>query len=199
MIKQQIPNNAIRQVLLLLFILLLGYILFSELRTFLPAFLGSYTLYVIMRKYMFILEDKFKWRRSLAAFLLMFLSFIIILLPVYILINMMSSKIAFAIQHLNDVLVSIKQFIQRYEVQYRIDILTETNINKLTNWGAQTLPQILGATLSTLVAIIVMYFILFFMLTQGRSMESKFYAWAPLKDENILGCAKSFPICAALR
>jgi predicted PurR-regulated permease PerM len=182
----QIPNNAIRQVLLLLFILLLGVILFSELRTFIPAFLGSYTLYVLMRKYMFVLEGKYKMRRSLAAALLMFLSFIIILLPIFILINMLASKIAFAIQHLNDVLLSIKQLIQKYEVQYRVEILTGENISKLTNWGAQTLPQILGATLSSLVAIIVMYFILFFMLTQGRWMESKFYEWAPLKDENLL-------------
>ena len=101
MLKQQIPNNAIRQVLLLLFILLLGYILFSELRTFIPAFLGSYTLYVIMRKYMFLLESRYKMRRSFAAAILMFLSFIIILLPVYILINMMSAKIAFAISALS--------------------------------------------------------------------------------------------------
>lgn len=182
--KQQIPNNAIRQVLLLLFILLLGVILFSELQTFIPAFLGSYTLYVIMRKYMFTLEAKM--RRSWAAALLMFLSFVIILLPIYVLVNMMSSKIAFAIQHMNEVLLSIKQFIQQYEVKYKIEILNETNINKLTNWGAQTLPQILSATLGTLVTIIVLYFILFFMLTQGRMMESKFYEWAPLKDENIL-------------
>lgn len=184
--NQQIPNNAIRQILLLLFILLLGVILFAELKTFIPAFLGSYTLYAIMRKYMFVLEDRYKMRRSVAAFILMFLSFIIILLPIYILINMMSTKVAFAIQHLNDVLVSIKQFIQKYEVEYRVNILTENNISKLTNWGAQTLPQILNATLSGLIAIIVMYFILFFMLTQGRWMESKFYEWAPLKDENLL-------------
>ena len=184
--KQQIPNNAIRQILLLLFILLLGVILFSELQTFIPAFLGSYTLYAIMRKYMFILETKYKMRKTLAAFVLMLLSFIIILVPIFILVNMMSTKIAFAIQHLNEVLTSIKQFVQQYEVKYNIEILNDTNINKLTNWGAQTLPQILNATLGTLVAIIVMYFILFFMLTQGRWMESKFYEWAPLKDENLL-------------
>ena len=182
--KQQIPNNAIRQVLLLLFILLLGVILFSELQTFIPAFLGSYTLYVIMRKYMFTLERKM--RRTWAAALLMFLSFVIILLPIYVLVNMMSSKIAFSIQHMNEVLFSIKQFIQQYEVKYNIEILNETNISKLTNWGAQTLPQILSATLGTLVTIIVLYFVLFFMLTQGRMMESRFYEWAPLKDENIL-------------
>jgi predicted PurR-regulated permease PerM len=108
---------------------------------------------------MFTLESKFKMRRTLAAVLLMVLSFIIILLPIFILINMMATKITFAIQHMNDVLLSIKQLIQRYELKYQIDILTETNINKLTNWGAQTLPQILGATLSTLITIIVMYFI----------------------------------------
>lgn len=184
--NQQIPNNTVRQVLLLLFLLLLGFILFNQLKTFLPAFLGSYTLYIMMRKYMFMLEGKFKWRRSWAAALMMFLSFIIILLPIYILINMMSSKIGFAIQHSNEVLLSIKQFIQQYEKKYQFTLLNESNIEKVTNWGAQTLPQILGATLNTLVAIIVMYFILFFMLTEGRKMESQFYEWAPLKDENLL-------------
>ncbi|MBL7696522.1 MAG: AI-2E family transporter [Chitinophagaceae bacterium] len=184
--KQQIPNNAIRQVLLLSFILLLGVVLFGELRSFIPAFLGSYTLYAIMRKYMFLLESKYKMRSSLAAALLMFLSFIVILLPIFLLVNMLTSKVAFAIKHMNEVLLAIKDFIRQYEVQYRIEILTAENINKLTNWGAQTLPQILGATLSTVVALVVMYFILFFMLTQGRWMESKFYEWAPLKDENLL-------------
>ena len=48
------------------------------------------------------------------------------------------------------------------------------------------LPQILGATLSTVVTIIVMYFILYFMLTEGRKMESGFYEWVPIKDENII-------------
>lgn len=182
----QIPNNSIRQILLLLFILLLGWILFTQLRTFLPAFLGSYTLYVMMRKYMFALEAKYKWKNSWSAILLMFLSFLIILLPIYILINMMATKVGFAIQHSSEVLLSIKKFIQQYEQKYQLNILTETNIGKLTNWGAQTLPQILGATLSTLVAIIVMYFILYFMLTDGKKMESRFYEWAPLKDENLL-------------
>ena len=182
----QIPNNAIRQVLLLSFLLILGWILFTQLRTFLPAFLGSYTLYVMMRKYMIMLEGKYKWRKTWAAILLMFLSFLIILLPIYILINSMSSKNGFAIQHFGEVLLKIKEFIQQYEQKYQLNLLTETNIEKLTNWGAQTLPQVLGATLSTLVAIIVMYFILYFMLTEGRKMESRFYEWAPLKDENLL-------------
>lgn len=182
----QIPNNAIRQVLLLSLIVILGLVLFRELKSFLPALLGAYTLYVMMRKYMFILEGRYKWKRVWAAALLMFLSFLIILVPVYVLVNMMINKIGAASQHFSQVLLSIKEFINEYENKYKLNILTDANIQKVTDWGAQTLPQVLGATLSTVVALIVMYFILFFMLTQGRKMESTFYEWAPLKDENLL-------------
>ena len=120
-----ISNNIIRQILLLLFIVLLGIILFFQLNTFLPAFLGAYTLYVMMRKYMFLLQSKYKWKSGLCAALLMFLSFLIIMLPILVLINMMSSKIGFAIQHSSEVLTAIKKFIEKYEQAYNIDIITD--------------------------------------------------------------------------
>jgi predicted PurR-regulated permease PerM len=181
-----IPNNILRQLLLLFFIVFLAIILFSQLKTFLPAFLGAYTLYVMMRKYMFLLQGQYKWRKSICAGLLMLLSFLIILLPIFTLVNMLTSKIGFAIEHSSQVLSVIQGFIKKYETQYRLNILTDTNIEKLTNWGAQTLPQILSGTVNTLVTIIVMYFILYFMLTEGRKMESVFYEWVPLKDENVI-------------
>ena len=187
-----ISNNIVRQVLLLLFIVLLGIILWYQLNTFLPAFLGAYTLYVIMRKYMFILLARYKKNPGLCATLLMFLSFLIIMLPILVLINMMSAKVGFAMQHSSEVLTSIQGFIERFEKIYNIDIITDANIEKATNWGAQTLPKILGATLNTLIAIVVMYFILFFMLTEGRKMESAFYEWVPIKDENIMMLRKEF-------
>ena len=181
-----ISNNVIRQVLLLVFIIMLGILLFTQLRTFIPAFLGAYTLYAMMRKYMFILQGKYKWKKGLSAALLMLLSFLIILLPIFVLVNMLSTKVGFAIEHSSEVLTSIQTFIAKYEKQYGFDIVTDANIQKVSNWGAQTLPRILGATLNTVISIIVMYFILFFMLTQGRKMEAVLYEWVPLKDENIL-------------
>jgi predicted PurR-regulated permease PerM len=181
-----IPNTVIRQLFLMLIIILLSIILFREMRTFIPAFLGAYTLFVMMRKYQFILTGKYKWKKSLTAALLMFLSFLIILLPIMILVNMMAGKVGYAIEHANEVLQTIQQYIKKYELQYGINIMTDANIGKLTNWGAQTLPQVLGATLNTLIGIIVMYFILYFMLTEAREMESSIYEWMPLKDENAL-------------
>lgn len=181
-----ISNNAIRQILILLTIILIGIVLFIHLKTFIPAFLGAYTLYVLMRKYMFILQGKYKWNRNLVAAVLMLLSFLIIMVPILIFANMMTSRITFAINHSSELLTSIQSFIAKYEQRYNIHILTSQNIQRISAMGAETLPKIVGATFSTLTTIAVMYFILYFMLVDGRRMESHFYEWVPLKDENIL-------------
>lgn len=186
MAQHQIPNNAVRQVLILGTILFLGIVLFRHLQSFLPAFLGAYTLYVLLRKWMFIMEGRKKMNRGLSAAILMLLSFLIILLPCFIVVDMLTKKISFAMQHSSEVLSSIENFIRKFEEKYKIGILTDQNMDKLATWGQETLPKLLGATINTLTTIIITYFILYFMLVDGRKMESGFYEWVPLKDENTL-------------
>jgi predicted PurR-regulated permease PerM len=181
-----IPNNIIRQVLLLLFIILLGVILFFQLQSFIPALLGSYTLFVLLKKWMYILTGRYKWKKTLAAATLMFISFLVILLPIAMLINMMSSKINFAIQHSSNVLNTIEQFLHQYEVKYNFSIVSDDNLHQLTSWSAQTLQKLVGATFNTIITIVFTYFILYFMLIGGRKMESYLIEWMPMKNENVL-------------
>jgi predicted PurR-regulated permease PerM len=183
---KQIPNNAIRQVLILATIITLGIILFNQLKTLIPAFLGAYTLYVLLRKWMFILQGRYKWKKSITAAMLMLLSFLIILLPILLVINMLTSKIAFAMEHSQEVLNSLQTYITKIESQYKIRILTDANLEKVTTWGSNTVPKILASTFDTILSIVIMYFILYFMLVDGRKMESNFYDWVPLKDENTM-------------
>src|SRR2546423_264552 len=182
----RIPSDIIRQVLLLTAIVLLGIILFTELQFFIPALLGAYTLYVLLRKYMFILTAKHKWRRGATAAFLMFLSFLIILLPIMMLINMMSTKVTYAIVHSAEVLKRIQQLVQQYEQKWGFQVLTDVNIERATNWGATRLPAILNATINTLSTVAMMYFILYFMLINGRKMETGLYHWMPVKEENVI-------------
>ena len=183
---KQIPNNAIRQILILATIITLGLILFDQLKGLIPSFLGAYTLYVMLRKWMFILHGKYKWKSGLTAALLMLLSFLIILMPIFLVVNMLASKIAFAMQHSQQVLASLQIYIEKIEKQYNIQILTDANLEKISDWGSSTIPKILGATFDTVTGIVIMYFILYFMLVDGRKMESTFYDWVPLKDENTM-------------
>ncbi|MDP4151484.1 MAG: AI-2E family transporter [Bacteroidota bacterium] len=181
-----IPNNAIRQILLLLVIIGLGIVLFSQLQSFLPAALGAYTLFVLLKKWMYILTARYKWKKGLAAGLLMFGSFLVILLPIALLINLLYGKIDFAVQHSTQVLNTLQQFIHRFEHKYRMVLSSGKTMSELTSWGAQTLPQVLGATFNTITTVAVMYFILYFLLIEGRKMESSLHEWLPLKDENLL-------------
>ena len=134
---------------------------------------------------MFILTGRYKWKRALAAALLMLLSFIVILLPIAMFINMMSSKINFAVQHSSSVLQTLESYIHSSEVKYNIILISESNLQQLTSWSAQTIQTIVGATFNTMVTIIFTYLILYFMLMKGREMENGLMEWLPMKSENV--------------
>lgn len=180
-----ISQNRVRQIFFIILILLIGILLFLQLATFVPAVLGAITLYVLLRKWMFYLTLKKKWRKGWTAVLLMLLSFIIILLPVGLLANMLSSKISDAIHHSAEITAALKKVVADIEGRFSITLASEENINKVGNVIAQSLPKILGATFNTLTTIFFMYFILYFMLVNGRSMEKALYEYIPLKDENV--------------
>ena len=180
-----IHQNRIRQIFFLFTIALLGLLLFLQLYTFLPALLGAITLYMVMRKWMFNLTIKKSWRKGWAATLLMILSMIVILLPIVVLINMLSSKISYAIAHSNELVEALKKIVASLELRFNIQIVSEENINKLGNILAQSLPKIVSATFNTLATILFMYFILYFMLVNGKAMEKSIYEHMPLKDENV--------------
>lgn len=180
-----ISQNRVRQVIFIMIILLLFILLFFELYNFLPAFLGSITLYILLHKWMLFLTEKKKWRKGWTAVGLMLFSLVVILLPVGLLINMLSSKVNYAIQHSNELTIALKKVVFDIEHRYDVVLMSEENINKLGTGLANSLPGILGATFNTLTNVFFMYFILYFMLINSRKMEDALYEHVPLKDENV--------------
>ena len=178
-------QNRIRQFFFIALLLLLGILLFLELHSFLPALLGAITLYILMHRFMFYLTEKKKWHKGWTAILLMLVSIIVILLPVGLLVNMLSSKVAYTIEHSTELVTALKKVAHDIEQRFDIIIVSDQNINKLGEGIAQILPQVLGATFNTLTIIFFMYFILYFMLVNGRKMENTLYEYIPLKDENV--------------
>ena len=66
-----IDTNLLRQIFFIILIIILGIILFRELRFFLSAFLGSVTFYVLMRDRMLYLTENKGWKKNTAAWVLM--------------------------------------------------------------------------------------------------------------------------------
>src|ERR1044071_4237368 len=144
-----IDQNRIRQFFFILLILLMGVVLFLELYTFLPALLGAITLYILLHKWMFFLTEKDKWPKGLVAFLLMLVSFLVILLPVAALVNMLSSKVTFVIQHSSEFVEALKKVAHQTEDRFNTEIVSDENLNKMNAFIAAGVPKILGATFNT--------------------------------------------------
>ncbi len=180
-----LSENRVRQVFFIILILLVGILLFYELSSFLPALLGAITLYILLHNWMFYLTEKKKWKKGWTILTLMLFSLVVICLPVGLLANMLSSKVSYAIQHSNELVEALKKVVSNIEQDYNVVIASDGNINKLGNFIAQSLPKILGATFSTLTTLFFMFFILYFMLVNGRSMENTLFEYIPLRDENV--------------
>lgn len=187
-----LDNDRLKQIGFLLLILFLGILLFKEMYTFFPGFLGAVTLYVICRKWMFRLVEERKWRMSLAATVLLILSFLVILLPVGLLINLLTAKVAYAANHTVDLMNALKLANSQLEEHLGMGVLTAERLQKLQERITAILPGFLGATFNTLTTIALMYFILFFMLVNGRKMEETLYEYIPLKDKNVDRLGKEF-------
>jgi predicted PurR-regulated permease PerM len=185
MSNNTIDQNLLRQIFFISLIVLIGIVLFVNLSFFIPALLGAVTFYVLMRDKMFYLTEKRKWKKGRTAMTLMLLSFLIILLPIGILANMLASKISFAVQHSGELMSSVTTMIEKLEKSLGYNLMSEDLIQKIAPFLQTLLPKILNVTVNTISIIAAMYFMLYFMLVNGRYMEDALYEYIPLKDSNV--------------
>src|SRR5215213_3413937 len=171
MSNNTIDSNLLRQIFFIAIIIFLGIVLFRELWFFTSAFLDAVTFYVVMRGRMFYLTEKKSWRISTAAWVLMLLSFFVILVPIGVLGNILYSKISYLVTHSSEMINSLKQTVAHIKENIGYEIVKPEQINQLGPYIAQLLPKILGVTLNTITLIGSMYFMLYFMLVNGRRME----------------------------
>src|SRR6478672_2380726 len=108
MTNNTIDSNLLRQFFFIALIIFLGIVLFRELWFFTSAFLGALTFYVLMRKRMFYLTEVKNWKRSSAAWVLMLLSFFVILVPIGVLGNILYAKVSDIVIHSGEYLNSLK-------------------------------------------------------------------------------------------
>ncbi len=181
-----IPNVQLRQVFLLLLIGALFYLLSSNLLTFLPAVLGAYTFYVLMRHPLFFLTERWRWNRRLAAATLMIISALLILLPLNMIVDIINTRVLPVLQNSQAMIASLEGLIHEQEKRFGVVLLTPENLKAATDWGVQSAGNVVNATLNGMITLLVLYLLLWFMLNDGKRMEAQFFKSLPLKPENII-------------
>jgi predicted PurR-regulated permease PerM len=178
-------SNRLRQVILLIVLTALGFLLIKELYVFFPGFLGAVTLYILSRGWYRYLTVKKKWNKNLTAtvFILSFL--VVIGLPVYLIINLLSPKISNVFSHSEEVIQGIKSVSAQVKEWTGQELFTDSNVADLQKRIANFFPAFLNSTAMIVTNLAMMLFVYFFMLTNGVRMERSFDYFLPLHEKNI--------------
>jgi len=186
----KVPPIRLKQISFYLLLIALGVLIVSKLSVFIPAFLGAVTFYVIMRKSMMNMVFKRKMRKSVAATILIVVSILVVLVPLWIFTSLVGHKISDLIKHSNEVLSIVYHLANIIREKFGMEVLSDGNISKAGGMLTDMLPNVLGATFNTLTSVMLMYFMLYFMLTECKEMEASLIKFIPLKDENVIWLGK---------
>lgn len=184
MYKDQLSPGLIRQLFVLLSIVLLGYLIIEELLPYLSGILGAVTMYVIFKRLMKRLV-KIGCRRWVAATIIILISIVIIIIPVSLIVLLLSSKIQKAVANSEDLIAIIKSKILEVEQYVGFSLSTELNTKEITGWVSTQIQGLAGGTFDALIALTIMYFILYFLLIDSENLQKRVLNFLPLSDENI--------------
>lgn len=178
-------TDNLKQFLLIALILIIGYAVGTQLYAFFPGLLGAVTLYILMRQYFFHLTIVKSWKKWATATLFIAVSIIVFVLPFIALLQVLLPKFTDFLNdssQLNTILDTLSKKLHRIAPQLSI---TEEQIRNLTQRATTSLPTVLNATMNMAINTVLAFFILYFMLVDGRKMEYAVQKYLPLKDTNI--------------
>lgn len=181
---KQIQPIVIRQVFILVLILIIGSLIFREMLPYFSGILGAITIYVLMRKWMVLLLRK-GWKPDLAAAFLMILSFVGILIPVAGIVLMLGNKIGSAVQNSEKVTNAIKQHLDTWEYELGYNLSSQIDTSAISGWLSENLQSFAGNTFNIFIAIGIMYFLLYYMLTNRKEMKESLFEYIPISKENL--------------
>lgn len=180
-----IHPNIVRQVFFLALLIIMGFVIVNELYFLIGALLGAVTLYVILMhrmKYMVII---LRWNPTLAALMLMLLSFIVMIIPLAYMGKVAIAKISPVISNpelINDAFMRIHEYLLR---EYNIDALNQENVQRISERVIPFTQKTLGSTINVLGNIVIMYLILYFLLVNNREVEKWLRQNLPFKTKNV--------------
>lgn len=178
-------NQRIRQVLLLLIILVMLFMIINELVIFIPGLLGAVTLYILSRSYYFQLVYNRKWKKGVAAIVFIIFYLLLLGLPVYLAITLISPKVEQFLSNPSQIVNSVKGAVTVIQDKTGFNLFSQQSLSGLLNRGTALIPSLLNNTANLLSNMAILLFVLYYLLYNGKEIERSLSHYIPLKQHNI--------------
>jgi predicted PurR-regulated permease PerM len=178
-------NNRLRQIVLLLIIVFLAVSLLTQLYAFLPGLLGAITLFILTRVWYQKLIEQKKWRKGLTAILFIIGSLIVIAIPIYFSIRMVMPKINAMLNNQQEVTQGLQVFSDKIQKLTGLQIFSGDNTRAAATKISAAIPKLLNSTANVLTNLIMLFFLYYYLLVNGKAIEQYLNHIIPLKTENV--------------
>lgn len=183
--KPLIPNSILVQLGFLVLILFVFYLLASNLVFFLPGFLGALCLTVLLLPPYRWMTQKKGWNKNLSIIALMLGSSMLVLAPLYLLIQTITQKVLVVLQDKDKIQAGIESTVRSLRESYNIDIFNENTISKATELGTQAFQAIVNTSVNSVVEIGVAYLMLYFLLKEYQQIQAWLTRYLPMQANNM--------------
>ena len=157
---------------LFVIILVLGVVIFAELTPYIGGLLGAMTIYVLLRRQMRYLTVRRRWRRSLAASVLLVEAIVCFLIPLSGIVWMFVDKVQDFTLDPQSLISSIRHVSEQIRLRIGYDLLQDSNISSMVAVITRFGQAFLQGIFSFGVNIVMLLFVLYFMLIGGLRMET---------------------------
>jgi predicted PurR-regulated permease PerM len=146
--------------------------------------LGALTLYILSRASYFQLVFNRKWKKGRAAGLFILYYLLILGLPIFLAVLLISPKINAFLSDPTAFVEQAKHSITAVQQRLGLNFISESSLNNSLNRLTEYVPGMLNSTATLITNLAIMLFILYYMLYNGSEMEKFLIKVMPLKSEN---------------
>lgn len=187
-------NAHLRQIILLAIIISLGLLLILELYIFLPGLLGGITFYILGRSLYFQCVYQKKWKKGWTALLFILVLLVIISIPIYISVALISPKVNDIVNNQDKIITGLKVISEKIKASTGLQLMTADNIKNVSLKISSFIPSVLNSTAMVATNLIMMFFLLYYLLVNGAEIEKYLSKIIPLKRHNVHSLANETKI-----
>ncbi|GGE39018.1 AI-2E family transporter [Psychroflexus planctonicus] len=180
---QKISTSLIRQVFILLLIFVLGGLILSKTLPYFSGVLGAITLFVIFKKSMVKMKER-NWNSNLASSIILLISTLLIVLPIFLIVYLLTSKIGQAVKNSEQLVNALKNQLSIVEDYLGYNLSSQIDASSITDWVSKSLQNLAVGTFDVFIALTIMYFLLYYMLINHKKLETTLEAYVPIGIKN---------------